>query len=82
MTFNILLEEHISLISPVTYQSPGVNTKDPKFMYVLVVIATLFAADDNSSPTLPAFAVFPDVVPTMPFVVDGVIAPVNVQPVV
>ena len=64
---------------PVTSQSPAVNERVPAFCAVPLVIPVALVWFVRYSPTLPAFALSLVVVPTMPLVLDGVIAPVAVR---
>lgn len=64
---------------PQTFQSPAVSVIDVMFAaveLVSVIADPLDSVDETNSPTLPAFALSPAVVPTIPAVVDGVIDPV------
>ena len=62
-------------IIPVTSQSPAVNDTVARSTYEAVVRPVNAPVEVTNSPTLPAFALSFVVVPTMPFVLDGVNAP-------
>lgn len=65
--------------TPSTSQSPADNGAVAQFTATLfVMLVPVVAAGLMNSPTLPAFALSPSAVPTMPAVDDGVIAPVAV----
>lgn len=65
---------------PLTSQSPAVREMDDPFAAVPLVSGTDERSEGvGNSPTLPALALSFVVVPTMPAVDDGVIAPVNVR---
>lgn len=61
---------------PLTSQSPAVSDKLVQFPAEAEVRLDPLELLLKYSPTLPALALFAAVVPTMPAVVDGVIAPV------
>lgn len=67
---------------PQTSQSPAVSEIEVTLALALLVNATADPEgtfDDTNSPTLPAFALLFVVVPTMPAVCEGVIAPVAIK---
>ena len=67
---------------PLTSQSPAVRLILMIFVGVAVLIEVVELDAVTNSPMLPALALLLVVVPTMPFVWEGVTAPVKIAPVV
>lgn len=69
----------VNRMVPDTSQSPAVRLTLVQFVETFVVSEVVFVVPVGISPTLPAFALLFVVVPTIPAVWEGVIAPVAVN---